>query len=141
MGLNAQAVIVALGAVGAAVLVAALARRLPPGAAMFERSLRPPARSENRPAQLVRVEQIVRWAGTDAADVHGRLRPLLVEIAVARLARRGVTMDAHAAEVERLLGPVAWELVRPDRPSPRNPEAPGLAPREIESVVDALEAV
>lgn len=141
MGLSAEALLVIAGAVFTAVLVASFALRLPVGEAMFERSLRPRVTTETWPSQLVRIEHILGWAGTNAADVHARLRPILVEVAVARLARRGLRLDAHAAEAERLLGPQTWELVRPDRPPPPDPDAPGIPPRELTAVLDALEAV
>ena len=47
---------------------------------------------------------------------------MLSEIAEARLARRGVQLNRDHDEARRLLGPEAWELVRPDRPQP--PDAP-----------------
>ena len=54
-------------------------------------------------------------------DAHTRLRPVLVEIAEARLVRRGLRLERDVEEARRLLGPAAWELVRPDRPAPRGP--------------------
>lgn len=142
MELNVEAALVVAGAVGAAVLIAMLALRLPAGEPVFERSLlRQTEPSESWPTQLVRLEHIVGWAGTNAGDTHGRLRPVLVEIAVARLARRGLRLDRHASDAERLLGPDAWELVRPDRPPPADPAGPGMPPRRLAAVLDALEAV
>jgi hypothetical protein len=69
------------------------------------------------------------------------LRPVLSDIATARLARRGVRLSRDHDEARRLLGPEAWELVRPDRPQPPDRRAPGIAPRELEAVLDRLEAL
>ena len=66
---------------------------------------------------------------------------MLVEIAEARLARRGLRLDRDVAEARRLLGPKAWELLRPGRPRPEDREAPGIAPRDLEEILDALEAL
>ena len=138
-----ETALVAVSALGAALLVAALTRRLPAGEPVFERSLlrRQRDSDETWPSQLVRLEHIVGWAGTNAGDTHGRLRPVLIEIAVARLARRGLRLDRHPAEAERLLGPDVWELVRPDRPPPPDPTGPGIQPRRLAAVLDTLEAV
>jgi hypothetical protein len=86
----------------------------------------------------VRLAHIVEWSTASGLDAHTRLRPVLVEIAEARLARRGLRLDRDVAEARRLLGPTAWELVRPDRP-PRDRDTPGIAPRELEEILDALE--
>jgi hypothetical protein len=64
----------------------------------------------------------------------------VLEIAEARLARRGLRLDCDREQGRRLMGPEAWELVRPDRPPP-NGRAPGLAPRDLEAVLDDLEAL
>ncbi len=66
---------------------------------------------------------------------------MLAEIAEARLARRGVQLNRDHDEAQQLLGREAWELVRPDRPQPPDDRAPGLAPRELEAVLDSLEAL
>lgn len=139
--LAAEVVFIVVGAIGAAVCLAALAVRLPAAQAVFEPGLRPRVEPDLWPAQLVRLERIVEWSGASGLDAHTRLRPILVEIAETRLARRGVRLDRDAAEARRLLGPRAWELVRPDRPPPPDRDAPGIAPRELEEILDALEAL
>jgi hypothetical protein len=141
VSLVAEVALIVVGAIGAGVCLALLALRLPAGDPVFERGLRPRVRTQTWPAQLVRLERVVEWSGTSALDVHTRLRPVLVEIADARLGRRGLRLDRDAEEARRLLGPAAWELVRPDRPAPPNRDAPGLRPRELEAALDALEAV
>jgi hypothetical protein len=139
--LVAEIAFIVVGAIGAAVLLAALAARLPAGQPVFEPRLRPRVKTERWPAQLVRLERIVEWSASSGLDAHTRLRPVLMEIADVRLARRGLRMDQDTAESQSLLGSTAWELVRPNRPPPRDRDAPGVAPRELEEILDALEAL
>jgi hypothetical protein len=40
-----------------------------------------------------------------------------------------------------VLGPVAWGLVRPDRPAPDDRRAKGIEPGQLERVVDRLESL
>ena len=121
--------------------VALLAARLPADRPVFEEALRPRVATQVWPAQLVRLERVVEWSGSSALDVHTRLRPVLVEIAEARLGRRGVRLDRDEEEARRLLGPAAWELVRLDRPAPPTRDAPGIRARELDEILDALEAL
>jgi hypothetical protein len=139
--LVADVTFIVLGAVGAATFLAALAVRLPAGQPVFEAGLRPRVKTELWPAQLVRLERIVEWSGSSDLEVHTRLRPVLVEIAEVRLARRGLRLDRDVADVRRLLGSTAWELLRPDRPPPRDRDAPGVSHRELGEILDALEAL
>jgi hypothetical protein len=139
--LAAELGFVVLGALGAAACLIALAVHLPADQRVFESGLRPRVKTELWPAQLVRLERIIEWSRSSGLDAHTRLRPVLVEIAEARLARRGLRLDRDAADARRLLGPKAWELVRPDRPLPRGPDAPGIAPRELEEILNVLEAL
>ena len=141
MKLIAEVAFVVVAAVGAAACLAALAVRLPAGRPVFESGLRPRVRTDLWPAQLVRLERIVEWSGSSGLDAHTRLRPVLVEIAEVRLAGRGLRLERDVAEARRLLGPRAWELVRPDRPAPRDRDAPGIAAGDLEEILDALEAL
>jgi hypothetical protein len=138
--LAAEVVLIVVGGVGAAVCLAALAARLPAGQPVFEPGLAPHVSTQVWPAQLVRLERIVEWSGANGLDAHTRLRPVLVEIAEARLARRGLRLDRDAAEARRLLGPKAWALLSPDRPEPSR-DSPGVAPRDLDNILDALEAL
>jgi hypothetical protein len=137
----AEVVLVVLAAVGAAVCVGALAVRLPAGRPYFESRLRPPVSTQLWPSQLVLLERIVGWSGSSDLDAHSRLRPVLIEIAEVRLARRGLRLERDVAEVRQLLGPKAWALLRPDRPRPKDHDTPGLTQRDIEEILDALEAL
>jgi hypothetical protein len=76
--------------------------------------------------------------GTQSAfDFHVRLRPVLYEIAEARLAARGRRLE----EAEGLLGSEAWELIRPNRPPPIDRHAAGADPAAVRRFVDALEKI
>lgn len=137
----AEVILILAGAVGAGVCLALLVVQLPAGPPVFEQGLRSRVSTQLWPAQLVRLERIVERSASSGLDAHTRLRPVLVEIAEARLTRRGVSLDRDAEKAERLLGPAAWELVRPDRPAPQNREARGIRPRELDEILDALEAL
>jgi hypothetical protein len=93
------------------------------------------------PSQLLRIERIVERSRESGLTAHTQLRPVLSEIAAARLARHGVQLNRDHDEARRLLGPEAWELVRPHRRQPPDGRAPGLAPCELEAVLDSLEAL
>jgi hypothetical protein len=62
-------------------------------------------------------------------------------VAAYRLARRGVDLDSEPARSRELLGPEAWELVRPDRPAPERRNAPGLQLDRLRRIVERLNAV
>jgi hypothetical protein len=140
MSVAAEAVVILAAATGAGAGVAALAR-LPARGGGFEDRERPRVTRGPPPAQLVRLERIVEWSGESGLSAHTRLGPVLIEIAEARLARRGLRLDRDVEEARRLLGPAVWELVRPDRPTPRGRDAPGIPPRRLEEILDVLEAL
>ncbi|HEU5278566.1 MAG TPA: hypothetical protein VFU26_06655 [Gaiellaceae bacterium] len=74
--------------------------------------------------------------------LHRRLRPVLQEIAAHRLLTRyGVDLAAEPARARELVGPTAWELVRPERPSPENRRAPGPSLSHLRRVVAELERI
>lgn len=97
--------------------------------------------SSGRVEGLEELEHAVEFSLTTAFDVHYRLRPHLVRVAAHRLARRGVDMDAQPARASEILGPEAWELVRPDRPAPERRNARGLGLVRLRRVVDRLDAI
>ena len=140
MSVATEALLILAGVAGAGAGVAALAR-LPVRGGGFEDAERPRLAFGPPPAQLVRLERMVEWSGESGLSAHTRLRPVLVEIAEARLVRRGVGLERDLEESRRLLGPAVWELVRPDRPTPRGRDAPGITPRRLEEMLDSLEAL
>ena len=134
-----EALIVTVGVIATVIGVAALAAGLP--AAQRPPPLQARAPSTGLPTQLLRIERILERSAESALTAHTQLRPMLSEIAEARLARRGVQLSRDHDEARRLLGPEAWELVRPDRPPPSDRRAPGVASRELETVLESLEAL
>lgn len=90
---------------------------------------------------LEELEHAVEFSLGTAFDVHYRLRPHLVRIAAHRLAARGVNLDAQADRARTLLGPDAWEVVRPDRPEPVDRNARGTDLVRLRRIVEQLDAV
>jgi hypothetical protein len=111
-------------------------RRLP---SAFERAQRRQEPESRRPEDLTRLERLTYLGVGNAFYLHLRLRPVLREIAEARLRRRGLELDRGGPAVEQALGPLAWELLRPDRPAPRDRDAAGMPIRELRGVVETLE--
>ena len=95
----------------------------------------------DRAGDLDRMDRAVATATTHAGDLHVRLRPILREIAGEGLRRRGIDLDADPVAARALLAPGTWELVRPDRPRPAEPFAPGLTRKELDAVLDELEGL
>ena len=77
---------------------------------------RPPRPQRRRAARIDR--PALDLAEASAFDLHHALRPIVREIAAARLARRGISLDRQPDRAQALLGAQAWELVRPDREAP-----------------------
>jgi hypothetical protein len=78
----------------------------------------------------------------NAFHLHARLRPVLREIAAHRLrSRYGVELDSEPGRARGLVGPAAWEVVRPDRPPPADRLGVGPQLHELRGVVDELEAI
>jgi hypothetical protein len=107
----------------------------------LELALRGRPAKDERIGELARLEREVSMSRQTAFDAHYRLRPILREIARYRLARRGVDLDAPGGSAERLLGPEAWALVRPDLPRPLDHMAPGVPLEVVERTIAALERV
>jgi hypothetical protein len=135
-----EAVLVVIGVIATVIAVAVLATRLPVEARRPP-APRPRAISRSRPTQLLWIERVVGRSGESGLAAHTQLRPLLREIAAARLARRGLRLDRDEDEARRLLGPEAWEFVRLDRPSPPDARTAGIATPELELMLDRLEAL
>jgi hypothetical protein len=91
----------------------------------------------SRPAEIERLERELTLATGSAFDVHARLRPTLREIAVSRLATRGLALD----EARVVLGEELWELVRPDRRPPTERHAPGISAEALHRLVERLETL
>ncbi len=84
------------------------------------------------PDDLSRMERVVTISVASAYDFHTRLRPLLQDVAAARLERTGRRPSAET------LGRW-WELLRPDRPAPAERFAPGIAADDLRDLVADLQ--
>ena len=84
--------------------------------------------------QLAKVEREVTLSIGNAYDLHTRLLPHLREIAAARLERRGQRPGPDT------LGRW-WELLRPDRPEPKERFAAGIREDELRELVADLERI
>jgi hypothetical protein len=120
--------------VAGALVLAALVPRVP-----SRPRARGARRSAPRPATLERIERVVNAGRQTAGDVHVRVRPLLREIAAPLLRRQGVRLDSEPQRARALLGEELWEIVRRDRPRPRERRDPGLALTDLEELLQRLE--
>jgi hypothetical protein len=108
----------------------------------FVASLNRPVARVERPPSLARIERGVAMAEASAFDLHYRLRPVLVELAGELLAaRHGIDLNRAPGPSHAVLGDDVWEIVRPDRPEPRERLADGISAAELERVVASLETV
>jgi hypothetical protein len=93
------------------------------------------------PPERQRLGRLVRLAVASADYAHGRLRPLLRDLADARFdAAYGTHPDRDPRAAERL-GAAAWSWVRPDRPEPVDRHARGPGTDELDAVVTAIESI
>ena len=98
---------------------------------------RAPAQTAEQP--LAREVELSTY---NAFYFYARLRPLLRGIAAHRLrSRYGVELDAEPARARELVGSAAWNVVRPDLPSPFDRLAAGPTAEELRILVDELEAI
>ncbi|HUG65947.1 MAG TPA: hypothetical protein VMK83_12075 [Gaiellaceae bacterium] len=101
-----------------------------------------PQRRPQRPPSLTRVENEVVLGIASSFDLHYRLVPRVRSVATGLLAsRRIISLEADRERARAMLGTDAWELVRPDRTTPRDRLTTGIRQRDLERIVDALEAL
>jgi hypothetical protein len=89
--------------------------------------------------ELDRLGRELRLGAAREYDLHYRLRPVVREIALGRLERRGLSLDSGSAAVRELLGDDLWKLVRPDRDPPHDRQASGPGLAELRQTVESLE--
>jgi hypothetical protein len=129
-----------------AVAVAALEARI---ASAFPATptFRPPVARRREPdAGVPQLDQLMLRLGggtPNAFDLHNRVRPLVQEIAAARLARHhGLELASQPERAHTLVGARTWELVRPGREPPTDVwNARGWSEVELNELVDELEAI
>ena len=102
--------------------------------------LEQPPRSR-RVGQLESVARALDLAEGSSFDLHNVLRPIVREVAAARLARHGVSLERQPERARSLLGAQAWELVRPEREAPVGRGRGGCSRDELREIVGALEAI
>jgi hypothetical protein len=87
-------------------------------------------------------ESDLEFSTLNAFHLHRRLRPVLREIAAHRLLTKyGVPLDDEPARARELVGPSAWEIVRPDREVPADRRAGGPPLSQLQLVVADLERI
>jgi hypothetical protein len=128
-----------LGALALLGLVSWLRRDTPRGESLLQRALERHEQEPETPPELARIERVVVMSAAQQFDLHYRLRPVLREIALARLAERGLQLDSGSPAVREQLGPELWELLRPDRPAPEDRHRRGVGLDGIERLVARLE--
>ena len=132
--------VLVLGTFGLIVLASEV-RRIAPDAdeSLLEAALEPEPPEVQPIAELHRLDRELTMGSTRSFDLHYRLRPVLREIAAARLERRGMSLDSGTPEVREALGETLWEVTDPDREPPHDRLAPGLALEELERTIARLE--
>lgn len=100
----------------------------------------PPRRRSARsvPAELERCQQLV-GSLSSAGDVHHRLRPALRDVASVQLGASGIRLDTDSNRARARLGEELWDLVRPERPAPKDRHAPGISRSDLSRLLDRLE--
>jgi hypothetical protein len=124
-------VVLMLSRLGRALPLAREPRRTPPQ----------PSNAANEVEQYRTIARQLAMSSWSAHDLHFRLRPLVQEIARARLAQEhGVDLEREPERARQLVGTGrVWELIRPDREQPEDREARGWSESELERLVDELE--
>jgi hypothetical protein len=137
--LAAYVLVLAAVALAALTRIARSASDVPPPSA-FDAALRPRVVGPMRPSELVRTEREITLGIASAGHLHQRLLPILREAAAARLAAgHNVDLARRPDAARKVLGEDAWQLLRPDRPEPRERDDPGIPMRQLRAVVETLE--
>jgi hypothetical protein len=132
-----------VGATGifTAVMVTRRAFPLDGGSAIIAAQEREPP-GPLRPRELERIKSAVALSTATAFDLHFRLRPILSEVADQRLGdRHGLRLERGGDDVQAVLGPDLWELVRPDQKLPAKRWAAGVDEEALARAVERLEAL
>jgi hypothetical protein len=137
-GLTVEIYLFVIASLVLAAVVFRVANALPRGKPV---PLEQPPRSQ-RVGQLESVARALDLAEASSFDLHHTLRPIVREIAAARLSRHGVSLDRQPERARALLGAQTWDLVRPDREDPFGRSGQGGCSRdELRAIVDSLEAI
>lgn len=132
--------VLVLGCLGLLVLAAELRRAAPTATGSLVEDALEPEPAEERPiADLLRLERELSMASARQFDLHFRLRPILRDVAAARLERRGIDIDSGRPVVRELLGEELFELTAPEREPPANRLAPGPGVEGLDRTIGILE--
>jgi hypothetical protein len=132
--------VIVLGALALLGLLSWLRRETPPvDESLLQRALHRSAQGRRTVPELARLERVLVMSAALEFDLHYRLRPTLREIALARLAERGLRLDDGGPAVLEALGEELWEVVRPDRPVPVDRHAKGIGLDGVRRLVAQLE--
>ena len=114
----------------------------PEPASRFEQALRGRKPTAAQPEELLRMDRELVLGSADADHAQRRLLPLLRATAAARIAaRHGFELERRPDEARALLGKDVWELLRPDRPEPKDRHAPGVPRQQIVAVIERVESL
>lgn len=151
LGLAAVVLVVAVLVAGAAGLLVTLTALTVMAAAVLALALpgAPARRIPRRPAPAVRdapyrayrgVAEQLSWAAVSPRHFDLVTRPLLTELAAARLAdRHGVDLHREPAAAQALLGADVWPWVAPVEVPSRDGQPPGVDRATLTRIVDRLE--
>jgi hypothetical protein len=116
-----DAYLVAIGAVLLLALIRTTRVQAPAaGHSQFEHALQNMRRRTPDSGELTLVRDL-DLSTLSALHLHIRVRPVLREIAAHRLrAHYGVDLDSEPGRAQELVGPTAWQVIRPDRPPPED---------------------
>ena len=105
----------------------------------------PPSSTPQDDADFPRYRAIasaVGWSTHSPRHFDRTLRPLLQEVAAARLAdRHGVDLVASPERARQLLGPLVWPLVDPARPASEDSHSRGVSLEVLSAALARLEAL
>jgi hypothetical protein len=108
----------------------------------FEQALRVGKPAPSQTADFLRMERELDLGVASAVHAHRRLLPLLRAAASARLAsRHGIELERRPNAAKAMLGDDAWDLLRPDRPEPKDRLGPGVPRDRIAAAIEAVEAL
>lgn len=111
------------------------------GRSAFDRIAHPrPPEPPPSPESLDRVRREASLAQQTSGGWYFRLRPVLRDVAAVLLTdRHGVDLDRQPQAAHRVLGPEAWERLRPDAAPPDDRWDHGISPGELARVVTRIE--
>jgi hypothetical protein len=103
------------------------------------------ARAAQPPREIERMATLVSARSRSAGGVHHWLRPLMRDLALARIDPGTVPTSWNAPDVDPVASATIPDplrsLIAPDRPRPVDPSAPGISLAEVTVLVDQLEAL